>query len=78
MAGEMNSDEKRPAKGASYGRYTGVGFTFVFTLGVCAAAGFGLDSFLGTLPLFLLAGIAFGFSGGLYYLYTMLKRLEGG
>jgi F0F1-type ATP synthase assembly protein I len=33
---------------------------------------------LGTLPLFLLAGLAIGFAGGLYYVYLEIEKLGGG
>lgn len=39
--------------------------------------GYFLDSFAGTLPLFLLVGLAAGFVGGMYYVYRALQKLGG-
>jgi len=61
--------------GGNYARFLGLGFAFIFTLGVLAAVGFFADKLLGTLPLFLLVGLGIGFAGGLYYVYLMLKKL---
>jgi ATP synthase protein I len=71
-----DTDSRRGS--SNYARYIGVGFTFVFTLGLLAAVGFFLDRVLGTLPLFLLLGIGIGFAGGLYYVYLVLKKLGNG
>lgn len=61
--------------GNSYARLAGLGFAFIFTLGILTAVGFYVDRLLGTLPLFLLVGLAIGFAGWLYYLYLALKKL---
>ncbi|TCJ19415.1 AtpZ/AtpI family protein [Rubrobacter taiwanensis] len=74
MAADGNSGDRGP--GASYARYIGVGFTFVLTLGIAGVIGFFVDRWLGTLPLFLLAGLVLGFAGGLYYVYGILRRME--
>jgi ATP synthase protein I len=62
----------------SYARLFGVGFAFILTLGALTAIGFFVDRLLGTLPLFLIAGIGLGFAGGLYYVYRALKTLGDG
>jgi F0F1-type ATP synthase assembly protein I len=36
-----------------------------------------VDTWLGTLPLFLLVGLVLGFAGGLFYLYRALGTLGG-
>ena len=61
--------------GGSYARFIGLGFAFIFLLGVLATGGFFVDRLLGTLPLFLFLGLGIGFAGGLYYLYLALKKL---
>jgi ATP synthase protein I len=72
------TDSHEDNTGGNYARLLGVGFAFIFVIGVLAAAGFFLDRMLGTLPLFLLVGMGVGFAGGLYYLYLALKRLGDG
>jgi ATP synthase protein I len=73
-----NTDPRRDGTGPSYARFFGLGFAFMITLGVLTVAGYFLDRVLGTLPLFLLVGLAMGFAGGLYYVYQALKKLDGG
>lgn len=41
-----------------------------------AGLGYLLDGLLGTVPLFLLLGLALGFAAGLYYVYLALKRMD--
>lgn len=64
--------------GGNYARYIGLGFTFVFILGLLAGLGLYVDKLLGTLPLFLLLGLGLGFAGSLYYVYLALKNLGDG
>jgi F0F1-type ATP synthase assembly protein I len=45
---------------------------------IFAVIGFFVDGLLGTLPLFLLAGLCLGFAGGLYYLYRAIDELGRG
>ena len=73
-----NTDPRRDDTGPSYARFFGLGFAFIVTLGVLTVAGYFLDKALGTLPLFLLIGLAIGFAGGLYHVYRALKKLGGG
>lgn len=73
-----NDPRKNGGGSASYGRYIGVGFTFLLVTAGSAVVGFFLDRLFGTLPLFLMIGLLAGFVGGLYYLYLILKRLENG
>ncbi len=73
-----DTDPRRDDTGSSHARFFGLGFAFIMTLGVLTVAGYFLDRALGTLPLFLLIGLASGFAGGLYYVYQALKKLEGG
>jgi ATP synthase protein I len=39
--------------------------------------GYFLDRLAGTLPLFLLIGLALGFAGGMFYVYRALQKLGG-
>ncbi len=73
-----DTDPRRDDTGPGYARFFGLGFAFITTLGVLTVAGYFLDRALGTLPLFLLIGLAIGFAGGLYYVYRALKTLDGG
>jgi ATP synthase protein I len=73
----VDTESRRDDTGPSYARFFGLGFAFIITLGVLTVAGYFLDRLLGTLPLFLLIGLAIGFAGGLYHVYQALKKLEG-
>lgn len=71
------TDSKGNNAVGSYVRYLYLGFTFVLFLSILVAGGFFVDKLLGTLPLFLLAGLAIGFAGGLYYVYLEIEKLGG-
>jgi ATP synthase protein I len=73
-----NTDSHGNDAGGNYARLFGVGFAFILILGILTAIGFFVDRLLGTLPLFLIAGIGLGFAGGLYYVYRALKTLGEG
>ncbi len=73
-----DTDPRRGDTGPGHARFFGLGFAFILTLGVLTTGGYFLDRSLGTLPLFLLVGLAVGFAGGLYYVYRALRNLEGG
>lgn len=62
----------------NYTRFAGLGFTFVFLIGLFTLGGYGLDRLLGTVPLFVLLGMVVGFAGALYYLFIKIKELGGG
>jgi hypothetical protein len=64
--------------GSDYTRYIGVGVAILVIIAGLAAGGYLLDSWLGTLPLFLLLGVAAGFATALFYVYVQLKNLGGG
>lgn len=64
--------------GSDHGRLIGVGVAFIFIVAAFTGVGYVLDSLLGTLPLFLLLGVAGGFAASLYYVYVQLKKLDGG
>lgn len=52
-------------QGSEYARYAGLGLQFGFTVALLSLGGYALDRWAGTLPLFLLVGVALGFAGGL-------------
>ena len=64
--------------GNNYGRSIALGITLLLILVVLGGLGLLADTFLGTLPLFLLIGIVVGFALGLYYMYTTLKSMGNG
>lgn len=73
-----DTDSKGNNADNSYVRYLYLGFTLVLIISILVTGGFFIDKLLGTLPLFLLAGLAIGFAGGLYYVYLEIEKLGGG
>jgi ATP synthase protein I len=61
----------------SYARFVGLGITLLLIFALPTVVGFFLDGLVGTLPLFLLVGLAVGFVGGMYYVYRALQKLGG-
>jgi F0F1-type ATP synthase assembly protein I len=59
----------------NYARFAGLGITLLLIFGLPTVVGYFLDGLAGTLPLFLLIGLAAGFVGGMYYLYRALQKL---
>lgn len=78
MRAMSNTDTQNDGAKSGYARLLGVGFTFLLILGIPTVIGYFVDGFLGTLPLFLLVGLALGFIGTLYYVYVSLQKLDGG
>lgn len=74
----LSTDFRRSKLDGNYTRFAGLGFTFVFLIGVFTVGGYGLDRLAGTMPLFLLLGLVVGFAVALYYLFIKLKELGGG
>jgi F0F1-type ATP synthase assembly protein I len=64
--------------GGNYARSIALGITLLLILVALGGLGLLADTFLGTLPLFLLIGIVVGFALGLYYMYTTLKSMGNG
>ena len=62
---------------SNHARFAGLGITLLLIFGLPTVAGFFLDGLAGTLPLFLLIGLAAGFVGGMYYVYRALQKLGG-
>ena len=69
--------QRNDARG-NYARFVGLGFTLILIFGLPTVVGFFLDRLAGTLPLFLLVGLAVGFVGGMIYVYRALQNLGGG
>jgi ATP synthase protein I len=61
----------------NYARFAGLGITLLLILGLPTVVGFFLDRVAGTLPLFLLIGLALGFAAGMFYVYRVLQKLGG-
>jgi F0F1-type ATP synthase assembly protein I len=63
--------------GSDHARFIGVGVAILLIIAGLTIGGYLLDSLLGTLPLFLLLGIAAGFATALFYVYLQLKKMDG-
>jgi ATP synthase protein I len=61
----------------NYARFVGLGVTLILIFALPTVVGFFVDKVTGTLPLFLLVGLAVGFVGGMYYVYKALQKLGG-
>jgi ATP synthase protein I len=61
----------------NYARFVGLGVTLMLIFGLPTVVGLFLDRLAGTLPLFLLIGLAAGFVGGMFYVYRALQKLGG-
>jgi hypothetical protein len=70
MSVPANDEEPPRSPMAQYLRFAHVGFEFFVAVGAFTAGGYWLDRRLGTGVLFTLSGLALGFAGGLYSLYT--------
>jgi F0F1-type ATP synthase assembly protein I len=62
---------------SNHARFAGLGITLLLIFGLPTVVGFFVDRLAGTLPLFLLLGLAVGFVGGMYYVYRALQKLGG-
>ena len=72
-----DSRPQRNDASGNYARFAGLGITLLLIFGLPTIVGFFLDGLAGTLPLFLLIGLALGFVGGMYYVYRALQKLGG-
>lgn len=73
-----NTDPQQDNARGNYARFVGLGFTLILIFGLPTVVGFFLDRLTGTLPLFLLIGLAAGFVGGMFYVYRALRNVGGG
>ena len=71
----VDTNSRRNRNGGSPARLLGLGFTLGLLFGAPVLVGFLLDRLVGTLPLFLLVGVAAGFAASLYYVYRALRNL---
>jgi ATP synthase protein I len=65
-------------QGSDLARYAGLGLQFGVTVALLSLGGYALDRWAGTLPLFLLVGLALGFAGGLISLIRHVPAARGG
>jgi ATP synthase protein I len=72
-----DTGSQRNDANSGYARFVGLGITLLLSFALPTVVGFFLDELLGTLPLFLLVGLAVGFVGGMYYVYRALQKLGG-
>ena len=72
-----DTGSQRNDANSGYARFVGLGITLLLIFALPTVVGFFLDGLLGTLPLFLLVGLAVGFVGGMYYVYRALQKLGG-
>ncbi len=70
-----DTGSQRNDASGNYARFVGLGITLMLIFGLPTVVGFVLDRLVGTLPLFLLVGLAAGFVGGMYYVYRALQKL---
>jgi ATP synthase protein I len=68
---------QRSDASGNYARFVGLGITLLLIFALPTLVGFFVDKVVGTLPLFLLVGLAAGFVGGMYYVYRALQKLGG-
>ena len=71
----VDANSWRSSTRSDYARFLGIGIVFLLILSILGAIGLFVDNLLGTVPLFLLLGVATGFAGGLYYLYRAIDEL---
>jgi F0F1-type ATP synthase assembly protein I len=59
-------------------RFISSGVEFFVVIGLLTGGGYWLDTWLGTLPLFTLVGLAAGFAGALWRLIRQVRPPGGG
>jgi len=65
---------RAPGPGPDFARYAGLGVQFAATVGLLSLAGYWVDRWLDTLPLFLLVGLSLGFLGAMLSLVRQVPR----
>ena len=63
---------------SDFARYAGLGLQFGFSVALLSLGGYALDRWAGTLPLFLIVGVALGFTGGMISLLRQVPPARGG
>jgi ATP synthase protein I len=71
-----NTNSQRNDGGGGYARFFSLGFALLAIIGGPTVAGFFVDRWLGTLPLFMLVGLVLGFVASLFYVYRAIKNLD--
>jgi ATP synthase protein I len=71
-----DTNSQRNDADGGYARSLTIGFTLIVIIGGLTAVGLLVDRWLGTLPLFLLVGLVFGFVASLFYVYRAIKNLD--
>lgn len=69
-------DDERESQAMKAGRLAAMGTEFGVSVVVGVVAGYYIDAWLGTSPLFLLVLSAAAFGGALYRMVTVLRRLQ--
>jgi F0F1-type ATP synthase assembly protein I len=68
---------QRSDASGNYARFIGLGIALLLIFALPTLVGYFVDKVVGTLPLFLLVGLAAGFVGGMFYVYRALQKLGG-
>jgi ATP synthase protein I len=71
-----DTKSQRNDAGGGYARFFSLGFALLAIIGGPTVAGFFVDRWLGTLPLFMLVGLVLGFVASLFYVYRVIKNLD--
>ena len=71
-----DTNSQRNDADGGYARSLTLGITLIVIIGGLTVVGLLVDRWLGTLPLFLLAGLVLGFAASLFYVYRAIKNLD--
>jgi ATP synthase protein I len=71
-----DTKSQRNDAGGGYARFFSLGFALLAIIGGPTVAGFFVDRWLGTLPLFMLVGLVLGFVASLFYVYRAIRNLN--
>ncbi|MCA8979482.1 MAG: AtpZ/AtpI family protein [Planctomycetes bacterium] len=75
---QLPPDDGRAKAFQEYGRYAGLGFQFAAAILVLGGVGWWADEKLSTKPLFLIAGVLAGATGGFLSLLKSVPGPKGG
>jgi ATP synthase protein I len=71
-----DTNSQRNEAGGGYAHFLSLGFALLAIIGGPTVAGFFVDRWLGTLPLFMLVGLVLGFVASLFYVYRAIRNLN--